>query len=474
MLAFLDKKNALNILLACFIVLQAVGIAFEFYLFSAIPFVILIGYLAFYHLNILYYLLIFLVPLSVNIEDLTDGVGVILPTEPILFGLLIVFVFKLIKDGFPKDIIRHPVTVLILLQTLWMFLTAIDSELPLVSFKYLLARVWFLATFYFIASQVVVDGQKMSRMLWLYTIPLAIVCAYTIIHHSMYAFEEKPGHWVMSPFFKDHTSYGAILAMVFPFLVWQSFRSEIRPSQRALMIALLGFFTVAIVLSYTRAAWLSLVGAFGLYFIFKLRIKSWMITSVIGGSLFLLIAFWTPIMHRLSKNDQDSSSNLTEHVESMSNVSSDASNLERLNRWNAAYKMFLDFPIAGAGPGTYAFVYAPYQDPEDKTIISTNAGTGGNAHSEYLGPLSEMGLLGMLFMFGLLGFVIYYGYKLNKIIQDNYYRGVFLSVYLGLMTYFAHGFLNNYLDTDKASALFWGFIVILVVLDLKFSKKETV
>ena len=472
MFAFLQKKNALNFLLAGFILIQAVGIAFEFYVFMALPFVLMIAYLAFYHLNILYYLLIFMVPLSVNVEKLTDGVGMILPTEPVLFGLLMVFLLKLIRDGFPKEIIRHPITIIILLQTLWMFLTALKSELPLVSIKFLLARMWFLATFYFIASQVLVDGKKMTRMLWIYIIPLGLVVVYTIVHHSMYAFEEKPGHWVMSPFFKDHTSYGAILAMVYPFLVWQTFRKDIRSGQRALMASVLLFFTVAIILSYTRAAWLSLVGAMGLYLIFKLKVKGWMISSVILSGLAGVIMFWTPIMQKLSKNKQDSSSSLSEHVESMSNVSSDASNLERLNRWNAAWKMLLDYPIAGAGPGTYAFVYAPYQDPEDKTIISTNAGDAGNAHSEYLGPLSEMGLLGMFFMLALLSAVIHYGYKLNKVIQDNYTRGVFLSVYLGLMTYFAHGFLNNYLDTDKASALFWGFIVVLVVLDLRSKKLE--
>ncbi|MDC3220433.1 O-antigen ligase family protein [Flavobacteriales bacterium] len=472
MFAFLQKKNALNFLLAGFILIQAIGIAFEFYVFMAIPFVLMIAYLAFYHLNILYYLLIFMVPFSVNVEKLTHGVGMILPTEPVLFGLLLVFSLKLIRDGFTKEIIRHPITIIILLQTLWIFLTTLTSEIPLVSIKFLLARLWFLATFYFIASQVLIDGNKMTRMLWMYVIPLSLVVAYTIIHHSMYAFEEKPGHWVMSPFFKDHTSYGAILAMIFPFLVWQTFRKDIRSGQRALMASVLVFFTVAVILSYTRAAWLSLAGAMGLYLIFKLKVKGWMISSVIVSIFAGVIMFWTPIMHKLSKNKQDSSSSISEHLESMSNVSSDASNLERLNRWNAAWKMFLDFPIAGAGPGTYAFVYAPYQDPEDKTIISTNAGDAGNAHSEYLGPLSEMGLLGMLFVLALLSSVIYYGYKLNKKIQDAYDRGVFLSIYLGLMTYFAHGFLNNYLDTDKASALFWGFIVVLVVLDLRTNKIE--
>jgi len=45
-----------------------------------------------------------------------------------------------------------------------------------------------------------------------------------------------------------------------------------------------------------------------------------------------------------------------------------------------------------------------------------------------------------------------------------------MSIYLGLMTYFIHGVLNNYLDTDKASAPFWGFLAILVVIDLEVKK----
>ena len=48
-----------------------------------------------------------------------------------------------------------------------------------------------------------------------------------------------------------------------------------------------------------------------------------------------------------------------------------------------------------------------------------------------------------------------------------------LSVYLGLLTYFIHGVLNNYLDTDKASAPFWGFLAILVALDLNLRKTES-
>jgi hypothetical protein len=37
---------------------------------------------------------------------------------------------------------------------------------------------------------------------------------------------------------------------------------------------------------------------------------------------------------------------------------------------------------------------------------------------------------------------------------------------LGFITYLVHGSMNNFLDTDKASALFWGFIGAFVSLDI--------
>jgi hypothetical protein len=46
-----------------------------------------------------------------------------------------------------------------------------------------------------------------------------------------------------------------------------------------------------------------------------------------------------------------------------------------------------------------------------------------------------------------------------------------LAILLGLITYFVHGTMNNFLDTDKASVPFWGFIAILVALDLYYLKK---
>jgi O-antigen ligase len=185
--------------------------------------------------------------------------------------------------------------------------------------------------------------------------------------------------------------------------------------------------------------------------------------------------FQNQILDKLEKNKQDSSANFVEHIQSISNISSDASNLERINRWQAALRLSDERPLFGWGPGTYQFVYAPYQLSKEKTIISTNLGDLGNAHSEYLGPLAEMGIPGLFIVVILFSSIIYYGLRVYKY-GDKETKFLSLMALLGLITYFSHGVLNNFLDTDKLSVPFWGFVAIIVSLDAyerKNSKKAS-
>ena len=156
----------------------------------------------------------------------------------------------------------------------------------------------------------------------------------------------------------------------------------------------------------------------------------------------------------------------------MSNISSDASNLERINRWSCAIRMFKDKPVFGYGPGTYMFQYAPYQLNKDRTIISTNSADGGNAHSEYLGPLAESGVLGLLTFLLIIGTVIYTAVQTYMRLNNPRLKSFVLGALLGLITYYIHGLLNNFLDTDKLSVPFWGFTAIIVALDIYSRKSE--
>ncbi|HLG34688.1 MAG TPA: O-antigen ligase family protein, partial [Bacteroidia bacterium] len=186
----------------------------------------------------------------------------------------------------------------------------------------------------------------------------------------------------------------------------------------------------------------------------------------------ILYSYRTELSISLAKNKSASSSDLAVHVRSISNVSTDASNKERLNRWKSAMRMFNERPVFGWGPGTYQFKYAPYQLRSEKTEISTNSGNRGNAHSEYIGPLAESGVLGSLSFVAIMILVIAKGMKVVYESRTKEIRLLAKGILLGLLTYFVHGALNNFLDTDKLSVPFWGMVAMLVALDVYHNKAE--
>ena len=288
----------------------------------------------------------------------------------------------------------------------------------------------------------------------------------------MYGFEQKPAHWVMNPFFNDHTSYAAILAMFFPILLGFVYNSSYSFYIKFVTSLLIVIHALAIILSYTRAAWLSLVMVLGVYIILELKIKFRTLAIAFITLVLLFFTFQEQFVMKLEKNRQDSSDDISKHVQSISNISSDASNLERVNRWHAAFKMFKERPVFGWGPGTYQFKYAPYQLSYEKTIISTDFGEKGNAHSEYIGPLCESGMLGSLSFILIIGIVIYRTVILYNSMQKSEMKLLLVVMFLGFLTYVIHGSLNNFLDTDKAAVPFWGFVAAIVAIDIYHSKEQ--
>lgn len=345
--------------------------------------------------------------------------------------------------------------------------------MPVVSFKFLLVRIWFITGFYLLGIKLFEDKQNISRFVWIYIAGLLIIIAYTIFRHAGYGLlNKKAAHWVMTPFFNDHTSYGAVLAMFIPFFTFFSFSKYVPRKGKWLSRVVLLILFVAFILSYTRAAWLSLIFAVGVWILIRLHIRFKTMIITLVSVVAIVFLFQKQIVEYLEKNEDESSSNLIEHFSSMSNITSDASNLERLNRWGAAIRMFKERPVFGFGPGTYMFKYAPYQLSKDRTIISTNMGDLGNAHSEYLGPLAESGLMGMLTFILFIIVVLYTAVNTYTRLDDGYLKGVVLMAFLGLVTYYAHGFMNNFLDTDKAAVPFWGFTAMIVLLDMQSRKLQ--
>lgn len=442
---------------------------------NALPALLAVFLLVVFSFDKLIYLVVFFTPLSIPLSEIMPGLSfnMFLPTEPILFGLLILFLLKIIHErNFDRDILTHPVSMAIYLNLIWILLTSLTSTMPVVSIKFLLARIWFVVCLYLLAAKIFKDGQKMEQYVWLYLIAFLVVIFYATYRHWGYGlWDKQAAHFVVSPFYNDHTSYGAAIAMYLPFAILFAFSKQYSKKIRNAALVVLGILFMAFILSYSRAAWVGMIAAFGVWVIIKLKIRFQpiFITAIIV--IALVFSFQQQIVMHLERNSDESSSNLTEHFSSISNISSDASNLERLNRWGCAIRMFKEKPVFGFGPGTYMFQYAPFQLKKERTIISTNAGDGGNAHSEYLGPLSESGVLGLVTFLIILITVLYTGIHAYTRLKDPRLKGIVLAAIIGLVTYYVHGFLNNFLDTDKLSVPFWGFTAMIVAADI-YSRRE--
>jgi len=463
-------------IMAAFILLNTIMLLFEIYYVPLIPAVLFFVALAIISVERFLFVTVLLVPLSIPLSTLVKGLSVDLhlPTEPLLAGLLLLYLIKYMY-GHRMDlrILRHPVTLAVYFQLAWMFITAITSTDPLVSFKFLISRLWFVVGFYLLAAQIFKKERNIQTYVWMYVISFTLVIIYTLINHAGYGLEDQQmAHRVMRPFYKDHTSYGATLAMLLPVLIglFQLIRRE-NINTRFLMGLLIFLFGMATLFSYTRAAWVSLIAGLGVWVILKLKIRFEFV--MIGAVLLFALVFSIrgQIMMQMERNRQESSGDIAEHVQSISNISSDQSNLERINRWSCAYRMWKDKPIFGYGPGTYQFEYGSYQRSYEKTRISTDFGILGTAHSEYLLALSESGIFGMLSFIMIIILSIITGVRVYKNAEDSKIKILSVSILVGLVTYYIHSLLNNFLDTDKASALFWGYTAMLVAMDLYHGKK---
>ena len=440
-----------------------------------IPTALAVVLLALFSLEHLLLLTLFFTPLSLQLSWFTGGSGfdISVPTEPILALLLFITLFKLIVTReFPLKLLRHPVTIMVGLYLLWTLVTSITSTMPGVSFKTLAYRMWFTAGFYLVAAQLAGSGRFSRKYVIACSSGLAIVVIYFIIRvQGAGLLNQQFAHSACYPFFKDHTSFGASLAFLIPPLAALLAGKRTGLAARMVLSVLIMLFLAGFILSYSRAAWVSLLAAAAMAFILWLRMPVRLLAVTGAGMLLALVLSAGWIWQRMDSTTEDSSTDLGQHLRSASNISTDQSNLERINRWNCALRMFAEKPVLGWGPGTYQFKYGPFQKASERTAISTDFGDAGNAHSEYLGALSESGLPGALLYLLITVTAVITGIRVwyrEKRGASGYFA---LAILTGLVTYVVHGIMNSFLDSDKIAALWWGFIAILTAMDLKIKEK---
>lgn len=423
----------------------------------AAPAVLLAGWLAATDFRRLYYLMLAAIPISTEIE-LPGGLGTDLPSEPLMWALTLVAAAWLARHWRTVDrrFLLHPITLALLAHLAWMTLTCLTTTYPVVSFKYWLAKGWYVTVFFFLAGHIFQREQDVKALLWWFFVSLILTVCIVLVRHSAKGFTFEEVNYVMGPFYRNHVTYACIQAVFLPF-VWLGIRRYRRYS-RPWWILIIGvaLLIVGINFAYTRAAYVALLAAIGIYAIVRLRLLqvALLIAAICLSAFIALVTYrdnwllFAPNYERTVTHKRFD--NLLEATTRLEDISV----MERVYRWVAAAYMIEERPLMGFGPGTFYFNYQAYTVTRFRTYVSHNPERSG-IHNYYLMIAVEQGLPGLAFFLLFFVLVLLWGQHAYHRLRDTGRRYVVMAALLSFAISGLLMLMNDFVETDKIGSLFF-------------------
>ncbi|GIX05609.1 MAG: hypothetical protein KatS3mg115_0012 [Candidatus Poribacteria bacterium] len=196
----------------------------------------------------------------------------------------------------------------------------------------------------------------------------------------------------------------------------------------------------AMLLCWSRGAWLSLLIALGFLLLLRSEAGRWRKWAFMGTAavLICLALLIGPVRETIASR-----------LETVFDPEY-ASNKTRLLRWGYALLMFAEHPLFGAGYGSFALSYP------NEPFLGANRFYQMGAHNEHLQILAETGLFGALSWLWLNGALFLYGLRLLRRLeaQPTWYGWVagLLAVQVASL---AHLVVESFSATDLFNVPFW-------------------
>lgn len=180
-----------------------------------------------------------------------------------------------------------------------------------------------------------------------------------------------------SAFLGDENDFALAMNFALPFILFSATISRSQ-SSRLLYIASILILIASIILSRSRGGF---VGFIPVAVYCWLRLPKKIASSVVVLLLLVLIAYSAP---RSYWNE----------IRTIREGTKESTAAERIYYWKVAWRMFLDNPIIGVGPGNFPWNILRYEDREG--YVGRFHG-GRVAHSLYFTLIPELGIVGTLF-----------------------------------------------------------------------------
>lgn len=440
--------------------------------FFAFPFGLFAVYLAFTDLKALYLLLWFSIPFSTELT-LPGGLGTDFPDEALML-LTAGGGFLFLLASLPKFNLRilfHPVCILLLLHYAWIWISTIQSDMPLVSLKFALAKSWYILVFFFL-TYLFIKSERMKKHWFLVVmIPMALTIAVIFIRHTGYGLSFESINSVVGPFYRNHVTYAAIIAIFIPFLWFSIAFLNKKPSKWLWAIGLVASF-IALYFTYTRAAYLAVMVAAAWYFIMRFRMtKPVLVLSLVGAGIFLVVMAKD---NRYLDYEPDYAKTIThykfENLIQATYQFEDISTMERFYRWIAGIYMLKEDPVFGFGPGNFYNYYKSFTDENFVTYVSDNPEKSG-VHNYFLMTATDQGVPGFFIFISLCIAALLYGERLFHRLQGKRNRAFGIACILSLVAILFMQLFNDLIETDKIGSFFFFNLACLVWLDLENRKR---
>ena len=395
------------------------------------------------NLQLGWFIILFLTPFSLEVFIPQFSFAAQFPTEPLIVAVVVIWVLKVFLNE--KITYRpFPFDKPLLIFFLFCMLSLAKSAYLLYSVKGLIILFLYIVIGYYFPLHNFNSKKAIKRVVYLLIFLSALFSLIGIFNHFFLEISsfESYTKGVPRPFFPEHGSYAAFITFGFALSLYLGSGAKKIPYPWLLRLSALIIFT-GIVLSFTRAAWvgtfLLLLFTFLSGLIRKFSFKNFII-------LFLVLIVFSFIIYLLALN-----TDIGKHYFSIYKIRN-LSNLERINRWMAAVKMFKQSPLIGIGFDTYINNYYYYRDLVYATAFSSSF---MGVHSEYLKVLSETGLLGFSAFIFLLATFFKTGFSLYSKTRDLFLKLTLLGVMGGFFSYLIQGLFNNFTKYDKVAIPFW-------------------
>lgn len=424
-----------------------------------------------------FWLLLLLIPPSIDLGFLELPVSTSVPDEPMmwLFLLMTIALLAARRLQLPVWWLRNPLVLIMALQLLWLLVAVVFSQNHFLSLKFLAAKLWFLNAFVVIPIFIFKEKKDFVIAFRLFGITLTLTAIVVLIRHAQKRFDFMEIHGAVSYLYYNRVEYSTVLSMFFALLCAALPLTQKRPWQRAILIFTILLFLPAIYFTFARAAILAIIFMFVVNLAIRIRLMNW-VFPLFFAFIILLVAY---LVHNNKYYDYRPNFHQTyTHTSLESHLvatfrGEDMSSMERLYRWIASVRMSKDHPLTGVGPNNFYEHYKPYAVTSFQTYVSRNP-ERSTTHNYFLFMLVEQGWPAMI-LYGAL--IIAFFAQAQKVWyrfknRDRFYR----NVTMGMAMMFAAGFINNFfselLETHKVGALFYLSIALLMVLDWKSREME--